>query len=390
MNPLAPVTIASPFIFGMILALLGSIKLPLAKRLNIDEARVGGMLAVLNLALIPMMLLSGILTDNLGVQGVLIGGGLVTSLAMFGLAMSNTYQGALWSILFVGMGGAGLSVAGSVLMPAAFFKDTVSPTAATNLGNIFFGLGALVTPALADVFISRFDLRRTLSLIAALCLAVCLTAVVTPHDAFDAFSGGSVETAKEGGILSDVLTNRFLWICALVFLLYGPLEGALGTWATTYLTELGYGERRAAWLLSGFWLSFLASRMLMAYLTHQNIIKQQGEAWAIVVLALLSAVALGNLTGTHNRANGSIGLLLLGACFGPIFPTLVGILFSHFEVQERGTAFGAMFTIGATGSLIIPPLMGAYAKRTHSVRVALRIPTLVALLLVGASLVLAL
>ena len=40
---LIPATIASAFVMGMVLALLGSIKLPLAKRLVIDEARVGGL-----------------------------------------------------------------------------------------------------------------------------------------------------------------------------------------------------------------------------------------------------------------------------------------------------------------------------------------------------------
>ena len=53
-----PATIASAAIFGMILALVGSIKLPLARRLEMDEVRVGGLLAGLNFTLIPMMLLT--------------------------------------------------------------------------------------------------------------------------------------------------------------------------------------------------------------------------------------------------------------------------------------------------------------------------------------------
>ena len=56
LETLAPVTIASAFAVGMVLALLGSIKLPLAKRLQLNEARVGGLLSALSLALIPMML----------------------------------------------------------------------------------------------------------------------------------------------------------------------------------------------------------------------------------------------------------------------------------------------------------------------------------------------
>jgi fucose permease len=180
-----------------------------------------------------------------------------------------------------------------------------------------------------------------------------------------------------------------LWLTGLVLLLYGPLEGSIGTWATTYLTELGYRERRAALLLSGFWLAFLAARLLAAVLQQKGVLHAHSEVWLILALSLVAAVALGNLAGTHRRGNAGFGLLLVGAAFGPIFPTLVGYLFNHFHPYDHGSAYGAMFAIGATGSLFLPPLIGAYARRT-SVRTSLRIPTVVALLLAAVSLVLAL
>src|SRR5262249_62161825 len=95
-NGLVLATIASAFAFGMVLALLGSIKLPLAQRLGIDEARVGGLLSALNLAFIPMMLISGILVDRLGIQGVLIVGSVLAGLAIFALALVKTYAGSVY------------------------------------------------------------------------------------------------------------------------------------------------------------------------------------------------------------------------------------------------------------------------------------------------------
>src|SRR5262245_24984418 len=93
------VTISGAFVFGMVLALLGSIKLPLAKRLALDEARVGALLSALNLALVPMMLLSGVLIDTLGVQPVLIVGSLLTALAIFALTLRRSYPLTLTCIL---------------------------------------------------------------------------------------------------------------------------------------------------------------------------------------------------------------------------------------------------------------------------------------------------
>jgi MFS family permease len=381
---LIPVTVASAFLYGMILALLGSVKLALVRQLGIDEARVGGLLAALNLALIPLVLLSGLLSDSpvLGTQGTLILGSLLAGLAVFCLSVSRTYPQALGSVVGVGAGLACVSTGAVKLMPHAFFANQNLP-AALNLGMVFMGLGALVTPSLAELLTARIGLRRTLSLLAFLCLSLSVAAVFTPAAAYP--------PQQEAGSLTKVLADPFVWVCGLVFMLYGPLEGALGTWATTYLTEMRLRERRAAYLLSGFWLAFLASRLLTAVLQERGVLPRGSEGWLVFLLALLAAVVLGNLAGTHSPGNAAAGLLAVGFILGPIFPSLVSLLFKHFDSYEQhGTAFGAMFAIGATGSLVLPPLIGAYAKRTASVRVALRIPTMMALLLMGTSLVLAL
>jgi fucose permease len=380
-HELIPVTIAGAFTFGVILALLGSIKLPLAKRLGIDETRVGGLLAAFNLALIPMMLISGILIDQLGVRWMLVAGSLVTGLAMMSLAMSQTYFASLYSILLVGGGGACISTAAIKLMPRAFFGETHQPAASLNLGNVFFGLGALVTPTLADLLMRFLGFRRTMSLLGVICLVPAALAIITPGQEF-------VFPRMEAGDLGSVLANPTLWLAGLVFLLYSPLEGALGTWTTTYLTEMGFRERRAALLLSGFWLAFLGSRLL-AGLLQQSVLTGNSEPWVIVFLAVVGAVVLGNLASTRHGASSRAawGILAVGAILGPIFPTLVGLLFKQFPVPVHGTAYGAMFAIGATGSLVLAPLIGASARR-KSVRHALRIPTVVSLVLAAAALVL--
>src|SRR4051794_15208493 len=87
------VTISGACAIGMVLALLGSVKLTLARQLKVGEGRIGGLLAALNLALIPMMLLTGFLIDRFGVAWVLGIGAMVMAGAIFTLSMSLTYRG---------------------------------------------------------------------------------------------------------------------------------------------------------------------------------------------------------------------------------------------------------------------------------------------------------
>src|SRR5947209_710127 len=100
---MAAVAISSSFTFGMVLTLLGDIKLTLARRLNIGEAKVGGLLSALNLALIPMMIISGIWIDQSGVKLLLCVGCLLTALGIFGLTLGDNYQSALYALIFMGL-----------------------------------------------------------------------------------------------------------------------------------------------------------------------------------------------------------------------------------------------------------------------------------------------
>ena len=77
-------------------ALLGSVKVPLARRLQIDEARVGGLVSVFGFALIPVMPTAGLITDLVGKQAVLMAGSLLiaASLGVLALAAFEDESGA--------------------------------------------------------------------------------------------------------------------------------------------------------------------------------------------------------------------------------------------------------------------------------------------------------
>ena len=94
------------------------------------------------------------------------------------------------------------------------------------------------------------------------------------------------------------------------------------------------------------------------------------------------------MAGARKSFSAALGLILVGLFFGPIFPTLVGIVFDEFQ-QTRGTAYGAMFALGSFGNLLLPPLIGAYARKA-TVQRAMRIPMILALTVALAAFVLTL
>src|SRR4026208_1047899 len=90
--------IAALAVAGMCPAVLGSIKVPLARKLAIDEARVGGLVSVFGFTLIPMVLAAGCLVYAFGKHAVLSGGFLLLIAAPAILARSKSFLSALVAV----------------------------------------------------------------------------------------------------------------------------------------------------------------------------------------------------------------------------------------------------------------------------------------------------
>lgn len=372
-------TIGGALVFGMTLALLGRLKLALARRLQLDDAQIRRMLIALNVALIPLVLLSGVLLDIYGARPVLMAGSVALSVALVSLSLRPTYPHAFASVLLAGLGAAALSTASTVLMPRAFFAPAET-SASINLGYVFVALGALLTPVLADILLAAFDLRRTLTVFALLALMPALLAVFPRSELW--------QITDRPGDPTALLSEQASWLAALVCFFYAPLEASVSLWTLTLLGERGQNEREAGGLLSGFWAAFLGSRLLVALAQHTKVLPEAWDRWLVVVPPLLAAVLIGNLAGASHRGRPVAGLIVLGLLLGPVLPTLVGMVFRHVAPAEQGLAYGVVFAAGSLGSLMLSPLV--VLRPRQSLQAALRVPIFLALLLTAVALVLGL
>src|SRR5262245_47403143 len=127
--------VAVVLVMGMGVALLGTIKVELARRLAIDEARVGGLISVFGFTIIPVVFGVGYVTDELGKRLVLtVGCGLIAA-SLVVLAFARRYSAAVAGALLLGAGWSALVNVGNVLTPPAFARQAGDTAFATNLTN---------------------------------------------------------------------------------------------------------------------------------------------------------------------------------------------------------------------------------------------------------------
>jgi fucose permease len=372
--------IAGLIVGGMCHALLGSIKVPLARKLQIDEAKVGGLVGVFGFTLIPTVLAAGFLVDVLGQHIVLSGGFVLLIASLVSLSRASSYATALGAVLLLGIGWSALVNVLNVTSPPAFLppdKIVRHMAYAMNLGDFIFGMGAFVTPLLIAYLVPRIRLERALlapAAVAALPLVlgfgVQWQRLVSPHA--ESVTGG----------LGILLTDPVVWLCCAAFFCHVPIEASVAAWATTLMTGRGIGEAPAATLLSVFWLTFTGARLVTALLLPPG-----ADTLLVAALATLCiAFTLGLAFSRSARLTGAL-VVAAGLILGPIFPTLIAILLSHVAPSLHGRVVGIFFCVGGIGWTAIPMLIGAYAKRT-SVQRAFLIAAACAAMLTALSLAL--
>src|SRR5262245_51083352 len=205
---------------GMCHALLGSIKVPLAARLQIDEARVGGLVGIFGFTLIPTVLAAGFLVDAIGQQAVLCGGFvlLIVSLAM--LSQTRSYGLALAAVLLLGVGWSALVNVLNVTSPPAFLRpDQIAKhmAYAMNLGDFIFGMGAFATPLLIAFLVPRVRLERALLVPAGVTVLPLLLALGVQWNKLVA----AHEQTVTGG-LSILFSDPIVWLCCAAFFCHVP------------------------------------------------------------------------------------------------------------------------------------------------------------------------
>ena len=345
---------------GMCHALLGSVKVPLAKKLSIDEARVGGLVSVFGFTLIPMVLIFGFLVDAIGKQAVLGAGFGLIIVSLITFSRLRTYPIAMLAVLLLGVGWSALVNVLNVTTPRAFVPEELLKermSFAMNLGDFIFGMGAFLMPLLVAYLIRKVRLEKTF-------LVISLFEIVPVLIGFGVKWENLVDPQTEtvAGGMKILLSDSVVWLCCIAFFFHVPIEASVATWATTLMTDKELenkriSDERAAMMLSLFWLTFTFSRLVTALaLPHADpILIIVLGALGIVFTVLLAKSRNGNLTAWL--------VVVIGGILGPIFPTLIAILLGHVESSLHGRAVGIFFCIGGIGWTVIPMLIGAYAKK---------------------------
>jgi fucose permease len=373
------------FGLGMCFSLLGSISVKLMPRLKIDQGKFGSLISAFMFTCLVASLIVGVTIDKIGYKPVAIFGFIATALCIFLLARGKTYVMAVVPCLLLGFGAMALNTAGNVMGPQVLFEGK-NPAAASNLINVFFGLGLFLTPLIVSFLFQKTSYKNAVSALAVIVLAPVILAIICT----------TYPVSEAGFVLADafaLLAKPAVLVAAFVLFCYISLESSFCNWLPAFGKEVISGaspdakadavDASAQRLLSLFAVAMMVGRLIASQIPA---ITEYGS-WFIAGAALVAALIILAMTVSKSVMQAQVLAILAGLFFAPCFPTTVGVTFAKFEPAVYGSVFGIIFAVGLLGAVIVPKAIGNLAKGS-SVQKSLKLLVPACVLLIILALVL--
>ena len=336
-------------VYGALISLIVGMKLEFGKKYNVSDSKTGLLFSGFMLAgAIGVIFLSSMI-DVLGYRTVTIFGFCFTSVALLILAMTKSYRSTLAMYIILSIGAMCIISTGNTILPQVLFGGE-NESAATNLGNAFYGVGAFWVSYTLTGALRKFGQKATISFFAVIVMAVAVLSIFAEFPVNE-----STFSFKD---LPAVLTNP-IFILALAANFFGAgVENGVNSWANTYMSRLGADDQTANRSLSVFFVAVLVSRLIAAtFVTPEN------TPLVLLGIAIISVAVLTVMIITSSHKVGLVCVGLMGMLMGSVCPDIFGYMFSHTDPAYHGTAFGILFATGLAGASVISALVGAMTRK---------------------------
>lgn len=354
---------------GLFMSMLQRVVSEIAIKYSLDNTAMGMLIMMMFIGFVISPILTGEATDRYGRRIVLLFA-FVIILAGFAMALLIDSPVGVGAGFFV----VGLAFGVFEMTLSSVITDIQPETANRILtySRLLFALGTISGPFLAMgimtvtndwIYVMLFDLVIFFILLVIFLLLSYPTAK---------YPNMMVAEKSKSPVTITMLKNTTLLLISLSVMMYIAVETGLTFYVSKYIDQMNKGMLFSSLTLSVFWLCVAIGRIATARFNKNLHI-------VIGALALLAGAGLIICLATSDLTLSIIAFGIMGLGASGMYPTMLAVGKIRFP-QYTGTAFGIIMSIGATGGILYPIVMGAVADAS-SLKAALGV-CLVPLLLI--------
>lgn len=343
-------------VFGMFNAAIGPALGELAEQTGSTLAAVGAVITFLFLGSLVTQLAAGPLTDRFGQKPLLVISLLLVAVCLPAFTNARSLPLMLTLVFFTGMGQGGLDLGANLIVSSAYPKNN---TSVLNLLHFFFGLGAIVGPAVVSLTLVTLGSGLIVHWFAAAIFLAIGIVVFTMRETRPENKPGTDGQNTTISSAKSVYLSPILWLICIMILVYVGVEYGSGSWATSYMASTtGLAKENGALVTSAYWAALTLGRLGGAALGSR--VTRIRLLIAAVLVSLVGAALL--VLGRGVVSLSTIAFILLGLSYGTIYPTSVGVMVAAFP-GHQGKAVGLLTAMGSIGGLSLPWLAGVLLEK---------------------------
>ena len=333
----------------------------------------GGAFHYANMSAIAIAAISlGFLADKLGRKRTIVMGLILFAINSYLFAVANSYV-VFVLLLIVSGASIGIFKTGALALIGDISGSTQEHTSTMNMVEGFFGVGAIIGPAIvARLLLGGVSWKWLYVIAGTICAALILIASLVKYPQTMKESPEPIDLRRTMHMLKSPYALGFSLACFL----YVAVECAIYVWLPTYLKDNKPSSAfMAAYVISIFFILRAGGRFLGAWVTaHWN--------WTTVLVLFSGAILACFLGSMIFGTNATVYLLALSGLFmSVIYPTLNSKGISCFPKSEHGAVAGVILFFTCAGAALGPLLMGAVSDFFGGLRYGFILATIWAALL---------
>jgi len=335
-------------VFGMALVMTSPILIEISQRIDRNIENMGSIFSLFYGGFIIGSFLSSSIINYWGRKKTLSSFYFLLFISVLGMAFIFNYPFLIVVFSLIGLSGGFIeSQVSSIVLEVNKKNEGLF----VNLTQVFFGIGAFIGPLIPTFIISKgIDWKYSYIILSLICLInfIYFLFINIPDTRLKKIRG-SIKTFKP--VTLDKGAVFFLLVFAIFF--YVCAEMGLVIWFPTFLRlNKLFSSILASQVLSFFWLSFVAGRFLIGFLTKK--VKILNILLVVTILSIPS-ILLGIYT--ENKFLIIFAFVLTGLLFSGIWPLIVTLGGLRYP-SKRDFVVSILVMAGGVGGLFSPWLIG--------------------------------
>jgi fucose permease len=294
-------------------------------------------------------LLLGSLADRFGRRPTIVVGLMLFAAACFLLVAGETF---VVFALLLGLSGLAIGIfkTGALALIGDISTSTAQHTSIMNTAEGFFGVGAIIGPAIvARLLGAGLSWQWLYAIAGVICVGLIVLALLVkyPEASRTADSGGFSGTRR-------AMKNPYVLAFSMGAFLYVGVEAAVYVWMPTLLAAYtGTATWLATYSISVFFVLRAAGRFLGAWMLTR-------VAWQAVLALFSGSILLCFVLSVAGGVDWAVYLLPLSGIFmSVVYPTINSKGISALPKSEHGAAAGVILFFTCVSAVLAPLAIGA-------------------------------